>query len=458
MKELLSKWSYKKLLIIIPLVLSILTVFLLVSFKKGPEKLAVTEVSKPVRIINVKNVNLVPRAIGYGKAAPADVWKAVAQVSGKIVKTSEILRQGNMCKAGTFLLKIDPREYELAVVRMEASIAEVKARISQLKTEEKNQKLNLSIEEKSLKLSKVEWERQKKLYRKDVISASNFESETQKYNSQLLKVQSIKNSIKLFPSNKRQLSATLSLNQANLEQAKRDLANTVIKAPYNSRITEVSIQKEQFVQKGQVIITADGTSSTEISAQIPVDKFFNIVSSITKGKKISPFDLDKFKEILGTSVLVKFNTSRSEVIWKGRFSRSDASLDQETRTVGVIVAVDDPYEKIIPGKRPPLVRNMYCEVELAGKPLVDTIVIPRSSLHEGFVYLVDNESRLIRRKVIKNFSQSGFYVVKSGLKVGDRLVISDLIPAIDGMLLSPEVDNETEKRLYDEATGLTKIK
>jgi RND family efflux transporter MFP subunit len=453
-----SKWPVKKLLIILPLILSIVIVVVLVKLKKGPERLPVTELSKPVRVITIKTVDLIPRAIGYGKATPSKVWKAVAQVSGKIVKKSPDLKQGNLFKKGAFLLQIDPKEYELAVVRMEASIAENKARIFQLEMEKKNLELTLSIEEKSLKLSKTEWTRQKELFRKKIIPASTFESETQKYNGQLLKVQNIKNSISLVPSNKKQLLATLSLNQANLENAKRDLANTVIRAPYNCRITDNSVQISQFVQKGQVIITADGTKTTEVYAQVPVDKFFSIVSSIAKGRTFSAFELSKFKDDLGLSVVVKFNTGQNYVSWKGRFSRPDASVDQKTRTAGVIVAVDDPYKKIIPGKRPPLVRNMYCEVEISGKPVPNSIVIPRSSLHGGLVYLVSKDNRLVRRKVTKSISQSNFYVIEKGLKPGDRLIVSDIIPAIDGMLLKAEEDSALAKRLNDEATGLTTIK
>lgn len=458
MAESPVKWSVKKILMILPLILSILIVIGLVMLKKGPERLPVTELSKPVRAITIKHVDMVPRAIGYGKATPSDVWKAVAQVSGKVVKKNPELKQGNLFKKGSFLLQIDPKEYELAVVRMEASIAENKARIYQLETEKKNLKLTLSIEEKSLKLSKTEWLRQKELYRKKVIPASTFESETQKYNSQLLKVQNIKNSISLVPSNKKQLMATLSLNQANLENARRDLANTIVRAPYNCRITDNSIQVSQFVQKGQVLITADGTKTTEVFAQIPVDKFFSIVSSIAKDRTFSAFELPKFKNTLGLSVLVKFNTGQNDVSWKGRFSRPDAAVDQKTRTAGVIVAVDDPYKKIIPGKRPPLVRNMYCEVEISGKPVPNTIVIPRSSLHGDMVYLVNKDNRLVRRKVTKGISQSDFYVIKKGLTPGDRLIVSDIIPAIEGMLLKVKEDSDLAKRLYREATGLTKIK
>jgi multidrug efflux pump subunit AcrA (membrane-fusion protein) len=151
-------------------------------------------------------------------------------------------------------------------------------------------------------------------------------------------------------------------------------------------------------------------------------------------------------------------TGDFEASWEGRFARIDATIDPQTRTVGVIVAVDNPYEKIKPGIRPPLVRNMFCEVELKGRAIPNRLVIPRSALHEGYIYAVNPENRLSRKKVEIDFSQTNFYVVNSGVNPGERIVVSDLIPAIDGMLLEPIEDVELDKQLMAEASGLTHIK
>lgn len=452
MKDLFSKIPVKKLLLVLPVFFSVLLVIILVSKKSGPERLPVKERAVTVRTITITPVEMVPRIKGFGKAVPQDEWQAVSQVSGTVIKMNSLLKQGSLVKKGTFLAKIDPREYELAVVRMKASIAEAKAKINQIEIENKNLKLSLAIEEESLKLSLAEWKRQKALYRKKIISRAVFDSETQKYNSQLLKVQNIKNSLNLIPSNRRQLAASLSLNNANLENAKRDLQNTLIKAPYNCRITKVSIQKHKYVQKGQTMISADGTEVAEINAQIPVEKMLAMVSSFAKVKDFSAFDFPSFREKLGLTVKVKFNAGLNESVWDGRFSRTDSAIDQQTGTAGVIVAVDKPYSKIIPGKRPPLVRNMYCEVEITGKAVPDTIVIPRSSLHGDYVYLVNSKKRLVRRKIYKSSSQSVFHVISSGLKEGETLIASDVIPAIDGMLLNPVKDINLEKMLLNEAT------
>ena len=119
----------------------------------------------------------------------------------------------------------------------------------------------------------------------------------------------------------------------------------------------------------------------------------------------------------------------------------------------MVIAVDRPYEKVVPGQRPPLVQGMFCEVELRGKPRKGQVVIPRSALHDGHVYLVSDSNRLERRKVEIAFVQSNLLCLKSGLQGGETLVVSDPTPAIEGMLVEPVSDDELQQGLIAEATG-----
>ena len=170
-------------------------------------------------------------------------------------------------------------------------------------------------------------------------------------------------------------------------------------------------------------------------------------------------DLETFKNItqgdakqfLGFKALVSLDLQGQKIIWKARFSRM-AETDPKTGAIGVVVAVDDPYLKTQPGRRPPLQKNMYCEVELFGKPLPQSIIIPRSALHENNVYLVNSENRLEKRQVTTGFYQGNLATILSGIQSGEQLVVSDLIPAIDGMLLKPQIDEKLLSSLIAEAT------
>ena len=74
---------------------------------------------------------------------------------------------------------------------------------------------------------------------------------------------------------------------------------------------------------------------------------------------------------------------------------------------------------------------------IAGRTLPQQIVIPRSAIRNGRVYVMDENNRLQIRKVSKLFDQRDQSVIKQGLQAGEQLVLSDLIPAVEGMLLKP---------------------
>ncbi|PUB90637.1 MAG: hypothetical protein DBP01_06570 [gamma proteobacterium symbiont of Ctena orbiculata] len=139
--------------------------------------------------------------------------------------------------------------------------------------------------------------------------------------------------------------------------------------------------------------------------------------------------------------------------WGAEFVRFSDNVDPETRTMGVVVAVDRPFEKIEPGIRPPLSKGMFVQVLLQGKPQPERIVVPRSAIRDGVVYLADEENRLRRQPVDLLFSQGEISIVASGVTAGQKIIVSDLVPAVSGMRLETKTDTEIEEALYAAAKG-----
>jgi multidrug efflux pump subunit AcrA (membrane-fusion protein) len=178
---------------------------------------------------------------------------------------------------------------------------------------------------------------------------------------------------------------------------------------------------------------------------------------------MSAEDLSTLPRRWGLEAEVRLSAGTFSATWPARFDRFSDEIDPQTRTVGLIVAVDEPYRRIIPGQRPPLIKNMYVEVDLRGPVQAGRIVVPRSAVHAGAgqgtgglgagVYLAGADNRLAVRRVVLGPAQGDFVVVESGLDGGERLVVSDLIPAIEGMLLAPTADPDLAAELRAQAAG-----
>jgi multidrug efflux pump subunit AcrA (membrane-fusion protein) len=69
------------------------------------------------------------------------------------------------------------------------------------------------------------------------------------------------------------------------------------------------------------------------------------------------------------------------------------------------------------------------------------------------VYVADADNRLRRRAVKILFSQGDISVVAEGLEPGERVVVSDLVPAVDGMLLQVQLDEALNRSLTAHGKG-----
>jgi hypothetical protein len=72
----------------------------------------------------------------------------------------------------------------------------------------------------------------------------------------------------------------------------------------------------------------------------------------------------------------------------------------------------------------------------------------------ALLYLAGADDRLERRPVEIGFAQQDFVTITAGLSPGERVVLSDLVPAIDGMRLQPVEDDDAARRLELQATGM----
>ncbi|MCB1876810.1 MAG: efflux RND transporter periplasmic adaptor subunit [Chromatiales bacterium] len=441
----------RRWLILIPLALGAAGLMMLAKSRPLPQQAPATESARPVRVLEVPRTQVVPRAIGHGYVQPYRVWEAVVEVTGKLIYRHPELNKGALLQAGTEILRIDPTDYELALQRAKTDLASTRAQLDENAQRERNTRASLRIEQDALALSEKEFARKANLVKQGTVSRSDYDQEQRSLLGQRQSVQGQTNALNLIPAERALLQAQLARQEAQLETAKRDLERTVISLPFTARIAKVNADERQFVRQGEILVEADGISRAEIDAQIPLQRARALVRS---EQMLDTAQGDEsVRQTLGLSAKVWLRGDAGDVSWDARFSRVSDTLDPKTRTVGFIVEVDKPYADVVPGIRPPLVKGFFVDVELKGKPLPNRVVVPRLALHAGNVYLMDENKRLRIQPVEAELLESTFAVIADGLSGGETLVLSDLSPAIEGMLLAPQTDDDASMRLLADANA-----
>jgi RND family efflux transporter MFP subunit len=352
----------------------------------------------PVPMVRVTKIKTGPKTItiqGEGTVRPLREIELVPQVGGKIVSVSPIMVDGGEFLKGDTLLRIDPTDYELAVTLARAKVKDSESR--------------LKVAEEEAASALEEW---KLLYQNN--------REVEKEPPALV-------------AKKPQLAAAkarLAADQADLQKAQLNLKRTVLKAPFNGRVSDESVDIGQYVTAGRSVATLFSTGAAQIV--VPFDD-----------ESLYWFDVPGFTpgNGAGSPVKVIARIAGRDLNWPGKIMRAEGKLDERTRMVNVVVRVEKPY-----ATKPPLVAGLFTTVEIMGHTLENAAVIPRSALRENnIVWVVENGEQLRFRTVVVARLGTNQAILRSGLEDGDMVVTSGLKAVTDGMQVRISLQNEEQK-------------
>ncbi len=446
------------LAVLIPIALGVgATAYMLSTADEAPRRPA-TETAHPLRVIEAPALELVPRAVGYGLADADRTWRAVARVPGRLIELHPGMRSGGSTAAGDTLLRIDPTDVEIAIAAAEADLDRLQADLDQIEVEQANSESALEIERESLEVVTAELTRFEALLAKDAASAADVQDRRRTQLTQRQTVLSIESSMALMPGRRASLKAQIAGAQAALDNARRDLSFCEIKAPFDSFLGELSLELGQYVGSQEQLFELYDAHRVRIDAALPQDEVVRLVDDSVRARIVRAIlNPEQRDELLGSlfDVTVSTQVGGMERSWVGRVVGARESLDAETRALRLTVVVEQTPETLFDEAGPPLKRGTYCRIEVRAKPRAGVLVVPRSALRDGAVFVLDGDSRMTRAHVQVEFTQGELAVIREGLEAGARVVVSPPSPAIRGMLVDPILDEDLALRMRADAMGTT---
>ncbi len=409
----------------------------------------------PVNYINVQTNLIKPEIIGFGVIKPDVKLQAKAEVSGRVTYIHPQLKKGEMFFKDTLLLVIDDKDYLLQLKQAQADLLVNKANLQEMKLIIDNNALELTLALEKLSVRDVEYKRMFKLSKTGVVSQSTLNAEKQNLLRQKQEVQQLENKKTTLPSTLEVMKAQLAISEAKLEKSQRDLDRTQVRMPFDGRISQVYTEFGQYVTAGGLstagqLFDAFSLNKMIINAQFPLDQFRTFAQNFnqqTFSDNKNPPTMAQVLDSLGLTAVVE-DPSGLFKPWPAKVERFSDDLDSKSRTVGVMISVLDSYKEVLPGSRPPLLEGMYMKIVLSGKAK-NMRSIPRFAMHNKQVYIIDNENKL-KRLSLSNIQYHGDLVlVEKVLKENDKIITSDVFPAVDGMSVLPILDENITKKMQD---------
>ena len=391
--------------------------------KRAPESIKSetnikTLVGEPIKLGSVSGKVKV-----YGTAEPAATIAVSAETSGRIIFKRKDLDNGCVVKKGEEILKIDTKDYEIALNKAIAEIEELKAKIEQQKVSIINSKPLLEAVTKKYKLEEENCGRYARLYKKGAIPKAEYES----YEKQLADVKkelvNAQGEIKNVMYGLNSLNAQLKVAKTVKEQAELNIDRCTVKSPINGRLIDIQADFSEYVNVGTPLFSVIDDSYLEIPVALSADEL-GMILDFTPGK-----DIDYkhwFKHSDEENVIVQWSDSQGAFSWKAKII-SVEKLDIETRTITVIVRPTTPIKQHETNF--PLVAGMFCRVIFTGKEIKDAIKVPMNAIQiNGCVYVVDKKTGLSKEVKVKLIRYDNYQVIISskGLTEGDYLITQPL--------------------------------
>ena len=357
-----------------------------------------TKPPTPMPMVRASSIKTGPQSVtvrGEGTVRPLREIQLVPQVNGKVIFASPVLVDGGQFKKGDTLLRIDPLDYQLAVTLAQARVKDSESR--------------LRVAEEEAAAAKEEWQ----LLYKDKGVADEDPPALVAKEPQLAAAK-----------------AKLAADSADLQKARLYLERTELKAPFNGRVSEESVDIGQYVSSAKPLASLFSTEAAEIV--VPFDDeslFWFHVPGFTPGNGA------------GSPVKILARVAGRELNWTGKVVRAEGKLDERTRMINVVVRVEKPY-----ARKPPLVAGLFVTVEIQGRTLENAAVIPRAALRDNnTVWVVDETGLLVFRRVDVARLGTNQAILRSGLKDGEMVVTSGLKIVTDGMKVRLMTPNKKGK-------------
>ncbi len=354
--------------------------------------------NKPAPSVQVEAIgekNIIRSFEAPGRVTSKYQVNVLARIAGYLQKS--YFKEGDFVKQGQVLFQIEPTEYLNTVNVARANV--------------ENTRAQLVYAEKQLA-------RAEELVKRDYIAKSAYD--------QIL-------------SQRDAYRAQLASAQATYQDSQRNYGYTMVKSPVNGRVGIITVTVGNYVSPSSGPLTTIN-STDPIYVTFPLDASdFNILSNADKDNNQN------------RKVELFFNNGE-KYEFDGVQDFHDNKIDQSTGTVTLRATFKNPNNQLLHGE--------FVTVKLYSNNKVSVPVVPQTAVLENqagkYVYLLD-EKELPQLTYIKVAGQEGdFWIVKEGLKTGDRVItdgLQKITPGKPVTVVTPEEMAKIKKNEQNTETG-----
>ncbi len=314
-----------------------------------------------------------------GFLRPVQEIDIVPEVAGKIVSVNPRFTLGGRFKAGETLFEIDPTTFEAQRSQARADLSRVRA---------------------TLESVRLTYGRQEELKKEGFAAQSRLDQAEADLASAL---------------------AAVAQAQAQLAIADKQLADTRITAPFDARVQRENVSLGQYVAPGNPV----GRLYSDTEAEIIVSLSPQEANAVRRAQAETP----------DTPLIAEISRSRASagnVALTGRVVEISRALDPQTRTVDILVRIDNAFAETGPDT---IYAQDFVTVSLPARSATPVYLTEAGVLRkQGYVWTLSDENRLKKVDVAPVEQRGQRIAIASTTDLSrERLVVTTLTEETEGM-------------------------
>jgi len=315
-----------------------------------------------------------------------------AQVAGELSELN--IDFGSFVNRDQVIAVIDQRDAKLKVEQAEAALKQTMARLGMKEgaSFDPQQSADVRVAKAALDLAKIEFDRSTRLVENGDIARSEYDQKLISYNSAQARYQAAIDAVN-------QQLALVEQQRSALALAKKNVVDTLVRAPISGAIKEKSVSRGTYLPVNGKIATLVKINPLRLRAEIPA----YAAASVRTGQMMN--------------LTVESFPGR---VFTGRVVRIGPSLNEQTRALTVEAEVANPRNELRPG--------MFVTAQLITAKQAPAVMIPQRAVLSAAgltkVFVIDN-GRAIER-IVKTGAVDGELIeIIDGLNDGESVALNN---------------------------------
>lgn len=286
--------------------------------------------------------------------------------------------EGASVQKGQLLFKLNDQEFKVNLTKAKAALSNAVA---------------------DAKATALEVDRVKMLVDKKVISKSELEVAESKLSAD---------------------KATIEEARSMVQSAEDQLAYTYIHAPFDGIVDRIPLKSGSLIDEGTLLTSLSDISSMYAYFSFPENEYLQYV----RKRKTAPGKTsDKVKLVLADGL---------DFPYEGEIETVEAEIEQKTGSINFRARFPNPQKLLRHGATGKLYISTRAD---------NVVMVPQQSVFDiqdkSYVYIVDENNQLHMHAFVPQTRFSSYYIVKDGLKAGDKILLEGTQNVRDGMTIRP---------------------